>query len=69
MLPGWPPEHPHAVTQELTVNPYFFELLAEERRQQLDRRAEALRIAHTTEGRATGANPWRVRLFPWGRAG
>jgi hypothetical protein len=49
------------------MHPYFFELRAEERRNELLRGAEAWRIAHTTAGRATGANPWWVRLFPWGR--
>jgi hypothetical protein len=38
MLAGWPPEHPQAITQELTVNPYFVELRAEERRKELVRR-------------------------------
>ena len=49
------------------MHPYFVELRAEERRNELLRRAEARRIAHTAEGLATAANPWWVRFFSWGR--
>lgn len=49
------------------MNPYFDELRAEERRNELLRGAQAWRIAHTTEGEATGRNRWWVRVFPWSR--
>jgi hypothetical protein len=49
------------------MDPHIAKLLAEERLKELLRSAEARRIARTTEGRATGANLWWVRLFLWGR--